>query len=124
MVWSSYICNTSITFSSLVADSSLDLFCFYFKKSHSLILLFQAENEKILRDLLKIAVDQHVEFRKIKYFPLDPNYITESLQEESAYKESIQKMKQNLIVLTKRLNNSVPFFSFRSQVYNHPYYPA
>ena len=97
-------------------------FVFGLKIHTHLFLSFQAENEKILRDLLKIAVDQHVEFRKIKYFPLDPNYITESLQQESSYKESIQNMEQNLIVLTKRLNNSVPFFSFRSQVKNPSYY--
>lgn len=75
----------------------------------------KAENEDILKDLVKIAIDQHVDFRKYKYFPLDPVYVTPALKEEEAYIDAIQTLKDELYNLTRRLSNSVPFFNFRSQ---------
>jgi len=75
----------------------------------------KAENEKVLKDLVDIAIDSHVDFRKFKYFPLDPNYVTKELQKEDAYTEAVANMKRKLRGLSRRLNNSVPFFNFRSQ---------
>ena len=78
--------------------------------------MLQAENEALLRELVLTAIDQHVEFRKFKYFPLDPNYVNERICDEASFKEAVKKIKTELLNLSKRLSNSVPFFSFRSQV--------
>ena len=79
----------------------------------------QAENEELLKELVATAIDQHVEFRRLKYFPLDPNYVNEGIVAETSFKEAVQKIKKELLNLSQRLNNSVPFFNFRSQV-DHP----
>ena len=65
---------------------------------------------------MTIAIDQHVEFRKFKYFPLDPNYVSESIIAETSFQEAVKTIKKELLNLSQRLNNSVPFFNFRSQV--------
>ena len=57
-----------------------------------------------------------MDFRKFRYFPLDPNYVSEELKQEAAYKEAVKNLERELASLTDRLNNSVPFFNFRSQV--------
>ena len=57
----------------------------------------------------------HTEFRRFKYFPLDPQYVTEQVENEASYKSAKEHIKEQLLVLSSRLNNSVPFFSFRSQ---------
>jgi len=75
----------------------------------------KAENEELLKELVATAIDQHVEFRKFKYFPLDPNYVNEGIIAETSFQEAKKKIKKELLNLSKRLNNSVPFFSFRSQ---------
>ena len=62
------------------------------------------------------AIDQHVEFRRFKYFPLDPNYVNDGIIAETSFQEAVKKIKKELLNLSKRLNNSVPFFNFRSQV--------
>ena len=76
----------------------------------------KAENGELLGELVKSAVDNHVEFRKFKYFPLDPNYVTPYIKEQKSYKEAEDTIKVELEELSSRLNNSVPFFNFRSQV--------
>jgi len=75
----------------------------------------KAENGELLGELVKSAVDNHVEFRKFKYFPLDPNYVTPYIKEQKSYKEAEDTIKVELEELSSRLNNSVPFFNFRSQ---------
>jgi hypothetical protein len=35
----------------------------------------QAENLDFLKELLDLAINSHADFRKYKYFPLDPEYI-------------------------------------------------
>ena len=79
-------------------------------------MFLQAENQKLLKELVDTAIDQHVEFRKFKYFPLDPNYVNASITEEKSFQEAVTKIKKELLNLSGRLNNSVPFFNFRSQV--------
>eukprot|EP00092_Neocalanus_flemingeri_P013687 GFUD01014760.1.p1 GENE.GFUD01014760.1~~GFUD01014760.1.p1 ORF type:complete len:1163 (-),score=280.67 GFUD01014760.1:114-3602(-) len=75
----------------------------------------KAENNELLKELVTTAIDQHVEFRKFKYFPLDPNYVNESIIAEASFQEAVNKIRKELLNLSKRLNNSVPFFNFRSQ---------
>ena len=77
---------------------------------------FKAENGDLLGELVKSAVDHHVEFRRFKYFPLDPNYVTPYIKEQKSYKEAEDTIRVELEELSCRLNNSVPFFNFRSQV--------
>jgi len=75
----------------------------------------KAENSDLLGELVKSAVDHHVEFRRFKYFPLDPNYVTPYIKEQKSYKEAEDTIRVELEELSSRLNNSVPFFNFRSQ---------
>ena len=76
---------------------------------------FKAENHDLLKELVNLALDQHTEFRRFKYFPLDPQYVTEKISSTSSFKDAVKTIKGSLMELSKRLNNSVPFFSFRSQ---------
>merc|ERR1719481_1163731 len=62
-----------------------------------------------------MALDNHVDFRKFKHFPLDPPYVGDRIKQETSYKHATEKIKKELAELSERLNNSVPFFSFRSQ---------
>jgi len=75
----------------------------------------KAENCSLLGELVKSAVDHHVEFRRFKYFPLDPPYVTPYIKEHKSFKEAEDSIKEHLEELSSRLNNSVPFFNFRSQ---------
>ena len=56
-----------------------------------------------------------MDFRKFKYFPLDPAYVTDRITEHDSFKSAVENMKKQLQNLSQRLKNSVPFFSFRSQ---------
>ena len=76
----------------------------------------KAENLQLLKSLVNNALDEHAEFRKYKYFPLDPVYVTRKLENEPAFQEATEDLKLNLEDLCKRLKNSVPFSNFRSQV--------
>ena len=78
--------------------------------------LLQAENLDLLQALITKALDEHAEFRKYKYFPLDPVYVTQSLEKHPAFIEATEDLRNNLELLCQRLKNSVPFSSFRSQV--------
>eukprot|EP00092_Neocalanus_flemingeri_P000078 GFUD01000080.1.p1 GENE.GFUD01000080.1~~GFUD01000080.1.p1 ORF type:complete len:1171 (-),score=266.56 GFUD01000080.1:163-3675(-) len=84
-------------------------------KSAAWFLGPKAENSDLLGELVKSAVDLHVEFRKFKYFPLDPNYVTSDIKEQKSFKEAENNIRDGLEELSSRLNNSVPFFNFRSQ---------
>ena len=70
----------------------------------------------MLKDLVQFALDQHTEFRRFKNYPLDPPYVTKKIEEEPSFKDAIENIKKELTELSCRLNNSIPFFSFRSQV--------
>ena len=63
------------------------------------------------------AIDEHADFRKYKYFPLDPEYVTKKLENEKVFQDATNFLKVNLEVLCERLKNSVPFSNFRSQVF-------
>ena len=79
------------------------------------ILFVQAENNKLLKSLIDTALEEHFDFRRFKYFPLDPEYVTEKITAHDSYKKAEENIKQQLQNLSDRLKNSVPFFSFRSQ---------
>ena len=70
----------------------------------------------MMRELMKTAVDQQVEFRRYKYFPMDPEYVTPYIKAQESYQDAEKTIKKELAELSSRLKNSVPFFNFRSQV--------
>jgi hypothetical protein len=41
----------------------------------------KAENFEFLKELLDRAISSHAEFRKYKYFPLDPEYIMPKMKD-------------------------------------------
>ena len=56
-----------------------------------------------------------MDFRQFKYFPLDPEYVTNKITAHQSYIKAVEDIKKQLGNLSDRLKNSVPFFSFRSQ---------
>jgi hypothetical protein len=50
----------------------------------------QAENKDLLKELLIRAIDNHVEFRKYKYFPLDPEYIMPKMKAHPRYSSPLE----------------------------------
>ena len=83
--------------------------------SGKLFSFLQAENFELLKDLINTALEEHVDFRKFKYFPLDPEYVTNKITGHKSYTTAVEDIKHHLRNLSDRLKNSVPFFSFRSQ---------
>ena len=75
----------------------------------------KAENLSLLKTLVTKAIDEHADYRKYKYFPLDPKYVTKSIEKEPAFIAATEALRDNLDQLCDRLKNSVPFSSFRSQ---------
>ena len=70
----------------------------------------------LLHELVRRALEDHADFRKYKYFPLDPEYVTENIERHPAFTEATKDLRDNLEILCERLKNSVPFSNFRSQV--------
>ena len=68
-----------------------------------------------MKSLVNRALDEHIDYRKFKYFPLDPEYVTTSISSQPSYNEAVSSIEEKLLQLSDRLNNSVPFSSFRSQ---------
>ena len=75
----------------------------------------KAENLDLLKELIRKAINDHADFRQYKYFPLDPDYVTEGLKKTPAFEAATKKLEDELKHLCQRLKNSVPFSSFRSQ---------
>jgi len=75
----------------------------------------KAENLQLLKTLVNKALDEHAEYRRYKYFPLDPEYVTKKLEKEQAFQDATEELRDNLEILCERLKNSVPFSNFRSQ---------
>ena len=47
----------------------------------------------LVQELVNKALEMHCDFRKFKYFPLDPNYVTEGIKEQQSYKEAEHKIR-------------------------------
>ena len=75
----------------------------------------KAENLSLLKTLVTKTIEEHADYRKYKYFPLDPKYVTKSIEKEPAFIAATESLRDNLDQLCERLKNSVPFSSFRSQ---------
>ena len=84
--------------------------------------VLQCENVDLLRSLVLEVIQDHTDFRRYKYFPLDPEYVTPSIKQHETFREAEQNLRTHLKALSKRLKNSVPFSSFRSQVTELSFY--
>ena len=52
----------------------------------------------------------------ISYFPCDPPYVTYEVREGDAYQTAMDKLKNEMEILQKEMQNSVPFYSNRHKV--------
>lgn len=76
----------------------------------------KAENENVLEELVRQAVQVHSNDRR-QYFPQDPPYVTEEIRNSPAYKESLANLRAEFDKLLLQLKGSVPFFSYRYQAH-------
>ena len=53
------------------------------------LFIYQAENLDMLKNLVNHALDEHAEFRRYKYFPLDPEYIDKDIMRKPAFRSII-----------------------------------
>lgn len=74
----------------------------------------KAENEALLLELVKAAVERHCRDRR-SYFPDDPEWLTEERKNSPGYIEGVKLLKERFFDLLGELDGSVPFFSHRYQ---------
>ncbi len=74
----------------------------------------KAENADLLRELIAMALDSHVDFRRT-FHPDDPSHITPAIQQSAAYKEGVASLRQHTAALLGKLRLSAPFASMRYQ---------
>lgn len=73
----------------------------------------KGDNSSFLNEFLIEAVRGNLEFRK-NYFPDDPDYVNETVQNEPSFIESMEFMRAEHQKLVTRLQQSGTFFSMRS----------
>ncbi|MBV9269598.1 MAG: decarboxylase [Candidatus Eremiobacteraeota bacterium] len=73
-----------------------------------------AENEAILQELIKYAIDKHCEYRR-KFHPEDPKIITRDIRKNPVFKAQIKTLRRLTQALCKKLQFSAPIFSLRHQ---------
>lgn len=83
------------------------------EKLEALFLGTHGGNAIHLHDMLERALRGHVEFRK-NYFPDDPDYLNETIQNSPAFDRTMQMMKEEYDKLIAQLQESGTFFSMRS----------
>ena len=74
----------------------------------------KAENAALLRELINMALESHVDFRRA-FHPEDPSHITPALQQSQAYQEGAALLREQTAVLLDTLRLSAPFASMRYQ---------
>eukprot|EP00092_Neocalanus_flemingeri_P070648 GFUD01086737.1.p1 GENE.GFUD01086737.1~~GFUD01086737.1.p1 ORF type:complete len:892 (-),score=197.69 GFUD01086737.1:481-3156(-) len=72
----------------------------------------RAENRDLLEELIKEAIDSHVNIRK-SYDPQETDYITEDNKQSDKYKKEVEKIRRELKKILNELEKSVPFYSTR-----------
>ncbi|WP_189747238.1 pyridoxal phosphate-dependent decarboxylase family protein [Streptomyces nojiriensis] len=75
-----------------------------------------AENQQVLTELINDALNKHCEDRK-NFYPNDPEYVSDEIKESQAYQDSVEVLRSEHTKLLKRLEGSVPFFSYRYQAH-------
>jgi glutamate/tyrosine decarboxylase-like PLP-dependent enzyme len=76
----------------------------------------KAENGDLLRQLLDRAVQGQIADRRA-YQPKDPAWVTEDIKQSPAYKDGVAALEAALAGLVRRLQGSVPFYSYRYQAH-------
>lgn len=79
----------------------------------ALFLGSRGTNASTMLELLQLALKFHVEFRR-DYFPQDPDYLNEAIQNSPEFQETVGMMKEEYIKLLRQLQESGTFFSMRS----------
>lgn len=79
----------------------------------ALFLGTRGGNAKYMMELMSFAMQGHVDFRK-NYFPNDPDYLNESIQQSKGFKETMLLMGLEYERLIKQLQESGTFFSMRT----------
>lgn len=72
----------------------------------------KAENEALLQNLIQMAVAKHCETRR-SYFPADPPYLAETIQQSLEYRATVERLTQHYRELLEQLTGSIPFWSHR-----------
>lgn len=83
------------------------------EKLEALFLGTHGDNHKIVSDLIEKAIQEHVQFRK-SYYPDDPDYIDSSVQEQTGFKQTIDRLHCEYEKLLEQLQESGAFFSMRT----------
>ncbi len=74
----------------------------------------RGENVDLFHDLVSIALDDHVFWRR-NFHPTDPSPITESMKREEDYLNAVDTIKTEFYALLAQLKKSGPFASMRYQ---------
>ena len=79
----------------------------------ALFLGTRGGNAKYLYDLLDLALNGNIQFRK-HYFPADPDYIDAAVQDSQGFKDTMQMLAAEYFKITTQLKESGTFFSMRT----------
>jgi len=74
----------------------------------------RGENRELFSELVSIALDDHVFWRR-NFHPSDPSPITESMKREEDYLNAVDTIKTEFYALLAQLKKSGPFASMRYQ---------
>ena len=74
----------------------------------------RGENRELFSELVSIALDDHVFWRR-NFHPTDPSPITESMKREEDYLNAVDTIKTEFYALLAQLKKSGPFASMRYQ---------
>ncbi|NES19822.1 MAG: decarboxylase [Symploca sp. SIO3E6] len=74
----------------------------------------RGENRELFSELVSIALDDHVFWRR-NFHPSDPSPITESMKREEDYLDAVDTIKTEFYALLAQLKKSGPFASMRYQ---------
>ena len=74
----------------------------------------KAENADLLRELVGMAIDSHVAFRRA-FHPEDPSHVTEAVRRSAGYREGTDRLRRETAVLLEKLQLSAPLASMRYQ---------
>jgi glutamate/tyrosine decarboxylase-like PLP-dependent enzyme len=79
----------------------------------ALFLGTRGSNAKYMQELMGYAIQGNVNYRK-SYFPADPDYLDETIQQSRGFKNTMQLMGYEYDKLIKQLQSSGTFFSMRT----------
>jgi glutamate/tyrosine decarboxylase-like PLP-dependent enzyme len=74
----------------------------------------RAENDELLRDLIREAIDSHAEFRR-RFHPEDPSHLDSAIRGSPEFRDGVERLKREARALFEKLQLSAPFASMRYQ---------